>query len=119
MTIYDLHYFEPRNIQVARKEVARKGAIEVSPKRRARVILRAKGRCQLCGCEAPFVGSDGVPFLEIHHIKPIASGGTHDPDNLAAVCPNCHRRIHDLKNPADLLKLEQSSDAIRANNLNL
>jgi hypothetical protein len=42
-----------------------------------------------CGiCE----GGD-LTVLEIHHIEPRANGGGNKPDNLIAVCPNCHTRI--------------------------
>ena len=30
----------------------------------------------------------------IHHIKPLAEGGTHDEENLMALCKSCHSRIH-------------------------
>ena len=29
---------------------------------------------------------------EIDHIVPVACGGTDDPQNLHALCPNCHAR---------------------------
>ena len=31
---------------------------------------------------------------QIHHIKPLAEGGTHDRDNLMALCTSCHAKIH-------------------------
>ena len=30
---------------------------------------------------------------EVHHILPLAAGGTHDYDNLMALCHSCHSRI--------------------------
>lgn len=30
---------------------------------------------------------------EVHHIKPLAQGGTHDDENLMALCKPCHSRI--------------------------
>ena len=30
---------------------------------------------------------------EVHHIVPLAEGGTHDEDNLMALCKSCHSRI--------------------------
>lgn len=102
MTDDDLFHFEPRNIQAARKTT-----VVFSSRERAFVIRRAEGRCQLCGCEAPFIGTNGIPYLEIHRIKPIEQGGTHHRDNLAAVCPNCNRRLQVLRDPADLKKLDQ------------
>lgn len=33
-----------------------------------------------------------VPADEVHHIKPIALGGTHSEDNLMALCKSCHTK---------------------------
>jgi 5-methylcytosine-specific restriction protein A len=30
---------------------------------------------------------------EVHHIVPLSKGGTHDFDNLMALCKQCHSRI--------------------------
>lgn len=54
----------------------------------------ADGTCQACGEDAPFVGNDGEPFLEVHHLHRVSDGGVDDPENVVAVCPNCHREIH-------------------------
>jgi 5-methylcytosine-specific restriction protein A len=63
---------------------------------------RADGACQLCGGPAPFSDRHGDPFLEIHHLLPLAEGGTDTIENVAALCPNCHRKMHVLNRPADL-----------------
>jgi 5-methylcytosine-specific restriction protein A len=55
---------------------------------------QANGRCELCQADAPFEDSMGFPFLEVHHIVPLAEGGTDSPANVVALCPNCHRRCH-------------------------
>ncbi len=57
---------------------------------------RANGICQLCGCEAPFETKNGEPYLEVHHIQWLAQGGSDTIDNVAALCPNCHRKMHSL-----------------------
>lgn len=31
---------------------------------------------------------------EIHHVKPLSEGGTHDESNLIALCKECHARTH-------------------------
>jgi len=54
----------------------------------------AKGRCESCDMEAPFVREDGTPFLEVHHVVHLANGGPDRVDNAVALCPNCHRRLH-------------------------
>ena len=64
------------------------------PKVRAHVLQRAKKHCELCGAPAPFVDSDHVPFLEVHHVKRLVDGGADVPRNAVALCPNCHREAH-------------------------
>lgn len=32
---------------------------------------------------------DGKPATSVDHIIPVAEGGTHNDDNLAAICPDC------------------------------
>ena len=59
------------------------------------VLERAAGRCEACEVTAPFRrASDGSPYLEVHHIIPLARGGHDTVANAQALCPNCHRRIH-------------------------
>ena len=61
----------------------------------AEVLLRAQGRCEICGNRAPFIRvSDGTPYLEVHHITPLHEGGADDLSNVVAICPNCHREQH-------------------------
>lgn len=67
---------------------------ERSPAVRAYVLSRANGHCELCGAPPPFVTADGFPYLEVHHIKPLAEGGADTVENAAALCPNCHRACH-------------------------
>lgn len=62
---------------------------------------RAKGICDLCGYEAPFVDKSGVPYLETHHLITLSSGGPDVIYNTVALCPNCHRKIHSLDNTED------------------
>jgi 5-methylcytosine-specific restriction enzyme A len=56
-------------------------------------LKRANGDCEGCSQPAPFF-SKGGPFLEVHHIERIADGGPDHPENVAALCPNCHKRAH-------------------------
>jgi 5-methylcytosine-specific restriction protein A len=57
-------------------------------------LLRAAGKCEACGSVPPFVDDAGNGFLEVHHICRLADEGIDAPENVAAVCPNCHRRAH-------------------------
>ena len=58
---------------------------------KAYVCARAKGVCEACGKAAPFLRTDGTPYLEPHHTRRVSDGGPDDPRWVAAVCPNCHR----------------------------
>ncbi|MCK9631044.1 MAG: HNH endonuclease [Methanoregula sp.] len=71
--------------------------------------LLAKGICQLCDQPAPFNNRDGDPFLETHHIIPLAQDGPDTIENVAALCPNCHRKMHVLNLPADVAKLKNKT----------
>ena len=55
---------------------------------------RADGICEACLRPAPFSTKSGEPFLEVHHIDRLADGGADRCDQVAAICPNCHRRCH-------------------------
>ncbi len=68
-------------------------------------LVRANGFCQLCDQPAPFNKKNGDPFLEVHHIKHLANEGSDTIDNVAALCPNCHRKIHILDRPIDIKNL--------------
>ena len=55
----------------------------------AEVLRRAKGKCESCKRDAPFLrASDGTPFLEMHHIVTLADGGKDTVANATALCPN-------------------------------
>jgi len=57
-------------------------------------LARAKGVCESCDQAAPFFTKQGEPYLEVHHLFRIADGGPDMPAGVAAICPTCHRRIH-------------------------
>ena len=58
------------------------------------VLNNSKGICECCDKKAPFIDKKGKPFLEVHHVKYLASGGSDLITNTVALCPNCHRKIH-------------------------
>lgn len=35
-----------------------------------------------------------TPTEEVHHIRSLSQGGTHDKSNLISLCKSCHARIH-------------------------
>lgn len=67
-----------------------------------RIMAYVKGICELCGKPAPFCTKDGEPYLEAHFIDWLSEGGRPTIDNVVALCPNCHKKIHVLKLKEDL-----------------
>lgn len=67
----------------------------------------AEGKCQLCMDDAPFIDKKGIPYLEEHHVKSLADGGADIMANVVAICPNCHRRMHILKDLRDQERLRK------------
>jgi hypothetical protein len=64
------------------------------PTVKAWVLKLANGVCECCDQQAPFLGSDGLPYLEVHHVRKLAEKGSDTTSNAVAVCPNCHRELH-------------------------
>lgn len=61
----------------------------------AEVLFRANGICEKCKNPAPFkTDNENKPYLEVHHLIPLAEGGDDTVDNAIALCPNCHRHAH-------------------------
>lgn len=52
------------------------------------MFLAANPLCEMCKREGRFTDA-----TEVHHIKPLSEGGTHDFENLMALCKSCHSRI--------------------------
>ena len=75
--------------------------------------LRADGKCQLCGNLAPFYDNEGRPYLEAHHVIRLADGGEDSDDNVVALCPNCHRKMHSLNLEEDVNKLLKIVSSIK------
>lgn len=69
----------------------------------------AKGKCKLCGENAPFIDSEGKPYLEAHHIEWLSKGGADTIENTVALCPNCHRKMH-------VLNLDEDITILKSNN---
>lgn len=68
--------------------------IKRDPKIVAYTIQEAHGKCEQCGCDAPFKKKNNVPYLEVHHIIPLSRSHEDSPENCIALCPTCHRKIH-------------------------
>lgn len=51
-----------------------------------KVLVEAGHRCAIPHCASS--------EIDVHHIIPWETCQDHSPDNLIALCPNCHRRAH-------------------------
>ena len=78
----------PNTSTVATTQFAR------DPRVKAWVLNEAKGVCEVCDSKSPFYSSDGLPYLEVHHLRQLANGGSDIVENAVALCPNCHRELH-------------------------
>ena len=54
-----------------------------------KLLVDAMHRCCLC--------PEHQDLVDRHHIDPISEGGPDTEDNLMAVCPTCHGRIHRIR----------------------
>lgn len=61
---------------------------------KAWVLQQANGKCENCGQPAPFNGQDGLPYLEVHHVRKLSDNGSDTVTNTVALCPNCHKELH-------------------------
>ena len=59
---------------------------------RRAVLLRSEGHCEnpRCTGEAKDITDAGHPILEVDHIQDLAEGGLDHPEQMIALCPNCH-----------------------------
>lgn len=103
------------NIKLIGKKVHKKDTITYyrDPYLKEMVKRIAGGKCQYCGEDAPFLDKNNVPYLEEHHVKRLADGGSDTMDNVVAICPNCHCKMHVLNETKDqefLLEVARQND---------
>jgi 5-methylcytosine-specific restriction protein A len=60
----------------------------------AYVLKESEGKCEACNKPSPFNKTNGLPYLEVHHLRRLADGGSDTVQNAIAACPNCHRELH-------------------------
>ena len=89
---------KPKKIHGSVDQFARDAAVV------AYVLREADGQCECCTKSAPFKKLNGLPYLEVHHVLPLASGGSDRASNAIAVCPNCHRELHHGVNATDIVE---------------
>jgi len=73
------------------KEPGKRNRSVIPPGLRRDVFSRDGHRCGAPGCR-------NTRFLEVHHIKPRAKGGTNELENLITLCSACHRLWHEHGN---------------------
>lgn len=71
-------------------------------------LTRASGACELCGRRG-FVTPAGTIYLETHHVQPLSEGGADSEDNVAALCPDDHRRAHYSTDAAEIREILQAT----------
>ena len=82
------------NLKPRRKINATHMIYERDSKVKAWVLQNANGKCECCEQKGPFIALNGMPYLEVHHLKTLASGGSDTTQNTVALCPNCHKEFH-------------------------
>ena len=90
------------------KRTTRVSTYERDPRIAELVKLEAKGKCDLCKKNGPFMDEIiGFKFLETHHVKWLSKGGKDSIDNTVTLCPNCHRKMHHVDDRDDKEKLKK------------
>ena len=79
---------DPRKKNVSSEQIIR------DPDVHAWVLHNSRWICECCNEPSPFSKEDGSMYLEVHHLKRLADGGSDTIENAIAVCPNCHRELH-------------------------
>lgn len=71
----------------------------------AAALQRSGGKCEMPSCTRSLFHRDNdTPYLEVHHVVPLAENGDDTLANAAALCPHCHRELHSGKNRRVLRK---------------
>lgn len=100
-----------RGVEILKGELEDEKVLEVShakPEKREYLIetyarnkgwvAEAKNRfgvyCMCSHCKNTFNKPDGFPYIEVHHIIPMAEGGEDGLWNLAVLCAHHHRMAH-------------------------
>lgn len=69
-------------------------------------FISANPLCEMCKRQGRYTAA-----TEVHHVKPLADGGTNDIDNLMALCRSCHARVHLQMHPPTPCKISEAQSA--------
>lgn len=94
----------PKGILKPKKTPSSSTVYVRDPEVRAWVRNEANGHCEGCDQPAPFQ-KRGLPYLEVHHVKPLAEKGSDRISNAVALCPNCHQRCHHSNDRVEYTKM--------------
>lgn len=107
---------EGKDIEETRRYILSR-RIERSPKVRKDVLKAKPPICECCGLDPKsdytFTGPAHETPLDVHHAVPLrglSEGETRRyrvPDDFMVLCPTCHRMIHKIGAPSDLVTLKQ------------
>lgn len=66
------------------------------------VLQQANGTCELCRSHF-----DSEDFLETHYVIWLRNGGSISGNNIVALCPNCHKKVHHSSESALVKELQE------------
>lgn len=75
---------------------------------------RSNGYCEGCDSIIPFITKNGNPYLKVYDLNSLSDESFDNPDNVAALCPNCQQkaagksRAHSICNKEILAKIKKS-----------
>lgn len=89
---------KPVELPIGKEKPSRRTSKSTTYERDHQVVAwlleNSKGICEGCERQAPFIKADENFYLEVHHLRRLADGGSDTFSNAIAVCPNCHRELH-------------------------
>jgi len=107
------------NQDIAKKRIKRDASLIIKAKQRDKFI------CTIDKTHKTFI-SKGENYVEGHHILPMFQQKNYTIkldtlENIASLCPNCHREIHSADNKTEILKklYNINNKYMQANNINL
>lgn len=86
----------PEHEKIANQQYEKYGRNPATKKRYGRAWhrIRTAYAAEHPFCEECLKNGVLTPTDQIHHILPLAEGGSHARDNLMALCTSCHSRLH-------------------------
>jgi 5-methylcytosine-specific restriction protein A len=73
-------------------------------------LKKLYGECQMTGMTYVFLSAKGTPYLEVHHLIPLGSGGADSPHNMVVLSAHAHRMLHHAEvSGLDLAQIKDNS----------